>query len=103
LYAGFIRAGADLIIGSHPHVVQGFEWIGGKAVFWSLGNYVFGGMENTGGETGLLISLGYMGTRLIYLEPHAVILSHNRTNLGSVKDLDRFYALSRELQARQEG
>jgi poly-gamma-glutamate synthesis protein (capsule biosynthesis protein) len=103
LYTDLIRAGADLIIGSHPHVVQGFEWIGEKAVFWSLGNYVFGGMEHTGGgEEGLLISLGYLGTRLIYLEPHALILSHNRTDLGKMENLSRFYALSRELRDRRE-
>jgi poly-gamma-glutamate synthesis protein (capsule biosynthesis protein) len=103
LYTDLIHAGADLIIGSHPHVVQGFEWIEGKAVFWSLGNYVFGGMENTGGgEEGLLISLDYLGTRLVYLEPHALILSHNRTDLGKRENLNRFYALSRELRARQD-
>lgn len=37
----FINAGADLIVGSHPHVVQGAEQINGKPVFYSLGNFVF--------------------------------------------------------------
>jgi poly-gamma-glutamate synthesis protein (capsule biosynthesis protein) len=99
LYAGLVRDGADLIIGSHPHVVQGFEWINGKAVFWSLGNYVFGGMEDTdGGEDGLFIRLGYAGQRLVYLEPHALVLNHARTSVGPPENLARFYALSRELQ-----
>lgn len=40
-----VEAGADLIIGTHPHVVQPVEWIeaenGNKALcFYSLGNYV---------------------------------------------------------------
>lgn len=34
------RAGADLIIGSHPHVVQPFEADSTHAVFYSLGNFV---------------------------------------------------------------
>ncbi|MBR5566467.1 MAG: CapA family protein [Roseburia sp.] len=34
-------AGADLVIGAHPHVLQGIEFIDGKPVFYSLGNYVF--------------------------------------------------------------
>lgn len=34
-------AGADLVIGAHPHVLQGIEFIEGKPVFYSLGNYVF--------------------------------------------------------------
>lgn len=34
-------AGADLIIGSHPHWVQGVDKLGETLVFWSLGNMVF--------------------------------------------------------------
>jgi poly-gamma-glutamate capsule biosynthesis protein CapA/YwtB (metallophosphatase superfamily) len=34
-------AGADLIIGHHPHVIQGAEIIEGKPVFYSLGNFAF--------------------------------------------------------------
>jgi poly-gamma-glutamate synthesis protein (capsule biosynthesis protein) len=37
----FIEAGADLIIGSHPHVVQPIEIYKNKAIFYSLGNFVF--------------------------------------------------------------
>ncbi len=37
----FIEAGADLIVGSHPHVVQPIEVYQGKAIFYSLGNFVF--------------------------------------------------------------
>lgn len=37
----FINSGADLIIGSHPHVVQPIEIYKNKAIFYSLGNFVF--------------------------------------------------------------
>ena len=37
-----IDAGADLVIGSHPHVLQGIEYYNGKPIVYSLGNYVFG-------------------------------------------------------------
>jgi len=37
----FIDAGADLVIGSHPHVLQGFETYKGKWISYSLGNYIF--------------------------------------------------------------
>ncbi len=37
----FIDAGADLIIGHHPHVVQNFEVYNGKLILYSLGNFVF--------------------------------------------------------------
>ncbi len=36
-----IDAGADAIIGAHPHVVQGIERYNGKLIFYSLGNFIF--------------------------------------------------------------
>jgi len=36
-----IDAGADLIIGHHPHVVQKNELYNGKYIFYSLGNFIF--------------------------------------------------------------
>lgn len=36
-----VKAGADLVIGSHPHVVQGIEVIDGVPVLYSLGNFIF--------------------------------------------------------------
>ena len=38
-----IDAGADLIIGTHPHVVQGIEKYKGKYIIYSLGNFSFAG------------------------------------------------------------
>ena len=51
LAKGYIDAGADLIIGCHPHVLQGFEYYKGVPICYSLGNYLFG---NRTGETLLL-------------------------------------------------
>ncbi|WP_377889948.1 CapA family protein [Alkalihalobacillus sp. R86527] len=36
-----IDAGADIIIGSHPHVLQGMEYYNGKPILYSLGNFLF--------------------------------------------------------------
>jgi len=38
-----IDYGADLIIGHHPHVLQGVESYKGKYIAYSLGNFIFGG------------------------------------------------------------
>ncbi len=40
-----IDAGADLIIGSHPHVLQGKETYNGVDIIYSLGNFCFGGND----------------------------------------------------------
>jgi len=37
----YIDAGADLILGAHPHVLQGFEFYKGKPIVYSMGNFVF--------------------------------------------------------------
>jgi len=37
----FIDAGADIVIGHHPHVVQPMEIYKDKYIFYSLGNFVF--------------------------------------------------------------
>ena len=36
-----IDAGADLIVGAHPHIIQGCETYRGKHIFHSLGNFLF--------------------------------------------------------------
>lgn len=38
--------GADLIIGNHPHVLQGVEYYHGSIICYSLGNFCFGGNKN---------------------------------------------------------
>lgn len=38
-----VRLGAGLVVGHHPHVVQGIESLGGTLVVYSLGNCSFGG------------------------------------------------------------
>lgn len=47
----YIDAGADAVIGCHPHVLQGLEFYKGKPIAYSLGNYWF---NNTTREAGLL-------------------------------------------------
>jgi poly-gamma-glutamate synthesis protein (capsule biosynthesis protein) len=41
-----IDQGADLIVGHHPHVIQGLERYKGKIIAYSLGNFAFGGNLN---------------------------------------------------------
>ncbi|PAU99868.1 CapA family protein [Helicobacter sp. TUL] len=41
-----IDSGADLIIGHHPHVLQGIEEYKGKKIVYSLGNFIYGGAKN---------------------------------------------------------
>ena len=38
--------GADLVVGNHPHVLQGMEIYNGKLIAYSLGNFCYGGAHN---------------------------------------------------------
>lgn len=51
LAKGYIDAGADLILGCHPHILQGFEYYKDVPIIYSLGNYLFGSRD---GDTLLL-------------------------------------------------
>ncbi len=45
----YIDAGADIVIGCHPHVMQGIELYKGKPIAYSLGNYWFNKSTNRSG------------------------------------------------------
>lgn len=67
-------AGVDIVVGGHPHVVQGFDRIGGTAIIWSLGNLMFGGtIELTTFDATLVQAAlrfgpdGYEGVSITYI------------------------------------
>lgn len=63
----YIDAGADLIIGTHAHQLQGIEFYKGKAIFYNLGNFWFNAKTI---ETGLLkLELGSDGSEEFYFLP----------------------------------
>jgi len=52
-----IDAGADLVVGSHPHIVQGIEVYRGRLIFYSLGNYAFRSTTDSASGAALLVKL----------------------------------------------
>lgn len=40
-YIEYLKMGADIIVGHHPHVVENYELFDNKAIFYSLGNFIF--------------------------------------------------------------
>jgi len=53
----FIDAGVDLIIGSHPHVVQQSEIYQGKKIYYSLGNFIFDQYFSDATREGLVVGV----------------------------------------------
>ena len=46
-YEGLIDAGADIVLGHHPHVLQPVVWHHGKPIAQSLGNFIFASGKTT--------------------------------------------------------
>lgn len=47
--------GADLVVGCHPHVLQGIDYYNGKYIIYSLGNFCFGGHKNPKDKNTMII------------------------------------------------
>ena len=60
-----IDAGADMVVGSHPHVTQGAEMYKGKPIVYSLGNFLFNSFDTEATTTGWVLSarIGRDGVR----------------------------------------
>ena len=63
-----VRAGADLVVGGHPHVVQGLEPVGGAVVAHSLGNFVFDMDFLDDTMEGVTLTATFRGDRLVDVE-----------------------------------
>ncbi|MCH5167318.1 MAG: CapA family protein [Erysipelotrichales bacterium] len=54
-----IDSGADLVLGHHPHVLQGIEEYNGKYIVYSLGNFVFGGNKNPSDKDTMIFQITF--------------------------------------------
>ena len=71
-----IDAGADLVIGNHPHVTQETETYRGRQIAYSLGNLVFGGNTNPADKNCLLFRQNFtleLDSGKIVGETHAAL------------------------------
>lgn len=51
----YIEAGADVILGHHPHILQGLEIYQGKIIAYSLGNFIFSSRSEITRDSALLV------------------------------------------------
>lgn len=71
-----LDAGADAVIGHHPHVLQPVMVSGGKLVAFSLGNFVWGPRPGLTGETGVL-QIDFDGDVVVGWALHPHLLDDN--------------------------
>jgi poly-gamma-glutamate synthesis protein (capsule biosynthesis protein) len=66
-----IDSGADIVIGHHPHVVQGMEIYKSRPIFYSLGNFVFDQYFSQATQEGLSVGINWQenGDLSLFLFP----------------------------------
>lgn len=87
LAMAFAEAGADLIVGHHPHVLQPVEWLWGRGrgrptlVAYSLGNALFDQVSPPGTRRGavLTVNVGTAGWRRVCAYPFRILPTEGRT------------------------
>ena len=65
----FTDAGADAVIGGHPHWVQGWEQMGDAAVIHSLGNFIFDMDFMRETQEGIFVEMVSWGDHIVAIEP----------------------------------
>ncbi len=77
-----IDAGADLVIGNHPHWAESMEVYKGKPIWYALGNFTFDQTWSEPTMEGISLELTFSGGRLVqaWIHPH-LILDYSQPNL----------------------
>lgn len=81
-----LDSGFDLIIGMHPHVLQGYEEYNGKRVYYSLGNCVFD-MPSLQCKIGAIVGLDFQDGKPVYSEKYLKIDNDCCPHIVSEKEI----------------
>lgn len=93
-----IDAGADVIIGHHPHVLQGVEYYRNGVIFYSLGNFAFGSMSRNADRSIIARITLDGGIKEVEVLPLNILnsevrfqprLLHGEAALGTIANLER--------------
>lgn len=79
-YLKYLDMGADIVIAHHPHVVNNYETVGSKAIFYSLGNFIFDTdyqRSQYGTEYGIVLKLRF-NEHSFSFEPKPVMVDRTR-------------------------
>jgi len=75
----FVDAGAEIVIGTHPHIIQEHEIYSGKHIYYSLGNFIFDQYWNEEVRTGLLLDAVFDGKGIRSVEEKETWLQRDRS------------------------
>jgi len=88
----FIDAGADVVFGAHPHVVQTIEKYNNKMIFYSLGNFIFDQPANSSTGRGLAVRISLAPDSVTY-DLFPILIAKQQASL--MTEVDRQAELDR--------
>ncbi|WHH56886.1 CapA family protein [Petroclostridium sp. X23] len=96
-----IDAGADMILGHHPHVLQGIEIYKGKPVIYSMGNFIFDQNEKANNES-MMVDMDFTNGKLSRLEMLPLqIIAKKQTVFAKDEDAARIMGYVKKLSQQQ--
>lgn len=78
LARSFVDAGAAIVIGSHPHIVQEREEYAGRYIYYSLGNFVFDQYFSPEVQRGLMLKVVFAPTGVMHVEEIPIRMTPDR-------------------------
>ena len=104
-----IDAGADMVIGNHPHWAGAVEIYKGKPIWYALGNFVFDQTWSEPTMEGITLELTFDGTRLVQvrMRPHLILDRAQPNFMDSAASgkvvMDQVFGASNELPGEARG
>ena len=89
-----INAGASLVIGNHPHIIQPMESFSDKLVFYSLGNFIFDQGEDFQRES-IVVEVNFVGAEIESWRLHPVKINYYTYQPNWADDIEARYILAR--------
>jgi poly-gamma-glutamate synthesis protein (capsule biosynthesis protein) len=86
-----INYGVDIVLGSHPHVVQEIELYRNGLIAYSLGNLIFDQNWSEDTSMGLLLEIGFIGKKPVYFRTHIISIMAAQARLRSDKSVKTVY------------
>ena len=87
-----VDAGMDVIVGTHPHLIQPVEEYSGKLIFYSLGNFIFDQMWWQETKVGAILHLRLVKT------PDGVTVSYELTRV-EIRDYGQPVVMDQNMNA----
>jgi poly-gamma-glutamate synthesis protein (capsule biosynthesis protein) len=70
-----IDAGATLVVGHHPHVIEPTEEYHGGEIIYSLGNFVFDQYQRTATQHGEVVQVSFVGRHILATHTMHVLIT----------------------------